>query len=233
MKNLCSFFYEDSFNYKNKERLEEIHHSLKIQVEDALKYGWETKDILIWTNFPFNHLGVKNHTFSCPTPKNLFFSKIIAAFEAISMFGENTIIWGHDHDTRQIRNFNFENYFQSYFLKNNCDILLSDYGKNNSFPQGASIFYNGMSSFLKDSYDMCLNYDKENITDEDLILYFKDKGYNISLELDYMFNTSISRYTHKIRKSKNPVAVHGDFRRKFVISQYNNLINKDGENGKK
>ena len=64
------------------------------------------------------------------------------------------------------------------------------------------------------------------ITDEILFAWFKNKQYNISFNLPYEYNTSLTKYTFNKRFSNNPLCVHGDLDRRFDGRKYKEYTNK-------
>jgi hypothetical protein len=64
------------------------------------------------------------------------------------------------------------------------------------------------------------------ITDEILLAWFKNKQYNISLNLPYHYNTSLTKHTFNKRFACNPFCVHGDLDRRFDGRKYKEYTNK-------
>jgi len=63
------------FKYKNNDN--KILNYLKLQVENSRALGWPKKDIILITNFPFSHMGVKAHVVSDFCNWSAFANKLV------------------------------------------------------------------------------------------------------------------------------------------------------------
>lgn len=221
MINLLSFYYKDSFKYQRKDTLDHIKYALKYQLDSCSNYNWSSKNTIIKTNFDFEHKDFKAVKFNFEKPiQNLFFSKIIAAYEVLSEYPD-AVVWQHDHDTFQIKPFP-----ESILLSH--EINMCSRWEGNSLANSASVFYKGMSKSITDAYNYIQDFRPEflsrKFTDEDIFIYFQSIGYDISTNLSYEYNTSLTKYTSHRRKSDDPYCVHGDIFRKRrdakLYSQY-------------
>ena len=208
--NLISFFYKDSFDYINKDNLNDIIEGLKWHIDHLIDYGWKKEDLIIKTNFPFTYKDISAQPFYYQKCDNLFLTKIIAAYEVLKENPE-TIVWQHDNDTYQIRAFDKE-HLSKHIIN---DVNLCNYWPGNSRPQGASVFYKFFSPTLQDMYLRIVSKNI-NLCDELFFMYYiSHYNHSISLDLPYEYNTSITRYTHSKRSSKEPYCIHGDTKRRF------------------
>jgi hypothetical protein len=95
VKNLCTL------NCLKKERLDYYKKYLRAQIENSLKWGWREEDIIVFTNFDFEYMGIKSkieivsHDFDfCPY--------IVKWFGIQRMMNETSeVIWFHDLDAWQ------------------------------------------------------------------------------------------------------------------------------------
>jgi hypothetical protein len=223
MFNLLSFYYKDSFKYQRKDTLDHIKYTLKYQLDRCHYYNWSSKNTIIKTNFDFEYKDFKAVRFDFNKPlKNLFFSKIIAAYEVLSQYPDS-IVWQHDHDTFQIKPFP-----DSILLSH--EINMCSRWQGNSLANSASIFYNGMSKSIKDMYEY-IQIPSPLVNkvygDEDIFIHFQKLGYSITTGLSFEYNTSLTKYTSDRRKSDDPYCVHGDiFRKRWDSRRYNAYLKK-------
>lgn len=220
MINLISFYYSDHFKYQRKDSLDHIYDSLKTHIDSLEKFGWNNQSLIIKTNFDFKYKNIQAIPFEYNRPiDNLFFSKIIAAYEILSI-NPNKIVWQHDHDTLQLRQFP-SNLSESLMH----DITMCSRWDGNPEPNSASVFYKGMSKTLNDIYNY-INipnpiFLRNKYTDEDIFIYFQNAGYDIDTTLSFEYNTSLTKFTSRRRRSDNPYCVHGDpFRRRWDSREY-------------
>lgn len=210
MLTLISFYYKSSFFYKHKDSIQNIEQSIKTNIDYLLDNNWNTKDIFLKTNFEFAYKNIVSIPFNYNSCNNLFLTKIIAAYEVLQHRPDD-ILWQHDHDTYQIRQFNTEQLYKQL----THDINMCDYWDGNDRPQGASVFYNGFSKSLVDMYNYIIETDID-LCDERFFMYFMGK-YNCSIntKMSYEYNTSLTKFTHNKRFSLYPYCLHGDLRSRF------------------
>jgi hypothetical protein len=131
MKNLLTYINP------SKDFDSETKKLIKLQIDNSLELGWDRKDILLFTNFPYEYDGVV----STIVPDDLFcpyfhqMSKINAIlwmFEQ-GMIGDD-VYWFHDNEA-------FQNHpFTREFPK---DLYLTDYGYCDRFNTGSFFFRKG------------------------------------------------------------------------------------------
>ena len=102
MKNFIGYIIPSWLNKRKLPgRTNAIVKSLKIQVDNSLRLGWAKEDIIIVTNFKFEHMGVKAYTNDKLVPKNTrFLGKHFSLYWAMQRFEDDW--WVHDHDTWQL-----------------------------------------------------------------------------------------------------------------------------------
>jgi hypothetical protein len=220
MINLISFYYRDNFKYQRKDSLDHIKQSLFMHIDSLNQYEWNKESLIIKTNFDFEYKGIKSIPFQYDQHiHNLFFSKIIAAYEVLLAF-PNEIVWQHDHDTLQLRKFPSD---LSESLSH--DITMCSRWEGNPDPNSASVFYRGMSKTLTDIYNY-INipnplFLQKKYGDEDIFIHFRKAHYDIDTNLPFEYNTSLTKFSSRRRKSDAPFCVHGDpFRRRWDSRQY-------------
>lgn len=221
MLTLISFYYKPDFIYKHKDHIPSIQESINTNIDYLLENNWNINSIFIKTNFDFFYKGIAYRPFEYNGCSNLFLTKIIAAYEILKQY-PNEILWQHDHDTYQIRSFN-TNQLNKQLTH---DINMCNYWNGNDRPQGASVFYRGLSKSLTDMYNYIIKNDI-NLCDETFFMYFMKKyGGSINIRMSYEYNTSLTKFTHKQRFSLYPYCVHGDLRSGFCSALLHHYLNE-------
>ncbi len=149
----------------------------KIQVDNSLELGWDPKDIILVTNFPYEYRGVKsvivddyevfdqNRSTKIPAINELFKK---------GFFEDGIIYWFHDHDAFQLELFD---------LALKTDSAFTTHGAYSHVWNAGSFFF------------------KETAQDifEDIWKYMTLRGTNEQNALTYMWQNNInninSRYT--------------------------------------
>lgn len=105
MKNFIGYIIPERIKEsKFKKKIRLIGASLKAQVENSLRLGWERSDIIIVTNFEFEHMGVKAYINRDLIPQHRrMLGKHYSLYWAMQRFADDW--WVHDHDTWQLQPF--------------------------------------------------------------------------------------------------------------------------------
>ena len=86
---------------------ENLINYLKCQVEWSLKLGWKKEDIIIGTNFDFEHMGVKNYHLKNICEYSGFNNFWYGALELMDRGVLDDDFWLHDQDSWQNTKFDF------------------------------------------------------------------------------------------------------------------------------
>ena len=193
----------------NKDWDKENKKLIKLQIDNSLELGWERKDILLFTNFPYEYDGIK----STEVPDDLFCSY----FHQMSKI--NTILWMFEHNLIGDDTYWFHDMeaFQNYpFIELPKDLYLTDYGYCDRFNTGSIFFRKGArEAFEKIKADSDAHQDGEEWA---LGRIHKEIDYEL-LNITYNFPGSVNavRNFKKIYdKTELPVRVvhfHPDNRR--------------------
>ena len=84
-----------------------LFNYFKAQVDNSLRFGWDKKDIIIGTNFEFEHNGVSNIPLKNICETNVFNNKWYGILELMKMGYLNDNFWFHDQDSWQINKIEF------------------------------------------------------------------------------------------------------------------------------
>lgn len=212
MLTLISFFFNPNFLYKNKDSYDSVVSGIQQNIDILLKHKWESQDIIIKTNFDFSYKNINAIKFKYTECSNLFITKIIAAYEVLEE-NPHSLLWLHDHDTYQIREFDMLKLDEEL----THDINMCNYWPGNPRPQGASVFYKGFSQTIVDLYNQIKKTDTSLFhDDEDFFMYFaKNFGGSFNFDLSYNYNTSLTKFTHNKRFTDTPFCLHGDIKKRF------------------
>ena len=89
-------------------KLEDTLNLIKAQIDNSIDCGWESKDIIIATNFEFEYRGVKTYVLDEICNYSQFFHKQYATLEMMQKgIFEGQDIWYHDLDAFQLTKFDF------------------------------------------------------------------------------------------------------------------------------
>ena len=140
MQNIVVWIKNDEkggFKFKYPDKADNY---LKLQVENSLNLGWPKEDIIVITNFPFEHMGVKAHIATDICRWSAFVNKLVVIDEMIKKGVVNDNFWLHDADAYQLVPFSFPE---------NCkDVGFTQHAPGRQKPQGGSSFYR------KSAYDI-------------------------------------------------------------------------------
>jgi len=104
MKNVLIYnIIEEKKRYKN----ELLFNYLRAQIDNSLNFGWNKKDIIIGTNFDFEHRGVESIRLKNICEYNIFNNKWYGIQELMSTDKLTEDFWFHDQDSWQINELHF------------------------------------------------------------------------------------------------------------------------------
>jgi len=97
---------------ENKKRYENelLFNYFRAQVDNSLRLGWKREDIIIGTNFDFEHNGVKNIKLENVCTEHIFNNKWYGMLELMEKGYIDDNFWFHDQDSWQINKISFPNF---------------------------------------------------------------------------------------------------------------------------
>lgn len=141
MQNVILWIKNDGgYRFRYGKNPELIDSCLKLQIENSLRLGWDVKDIVLITNFPFEFMGVSAQEVSNICNWSAFANKMVVINEMIKKGVINQNIWLHDCDAYQLIPFEFP--------KECKDVGFTRHAPGRAKPQGGSAFYR------KEAYDI-------------------------------------------------------------------------------
>ena len=107
MKNVLVYnIVDDKKRYDNELQF----NYFRAQVDNSLRFGWKNEDIIIGTNFEFEHNGVKNIELKNVCTTNIFNNKWYGILELMNDGHLEDDFWFHDQDSWQVNEVNFPEY---------------------------------------------------------------------------------------------------------------------------
>lgn len=188
MKNLLIY------THPKKDFTEECHKLAKVQIENSLEWGWKREDILLYTNFEYQYLGVKSivipyiYCEGDPTSNKI----PVIAYLIKEGLPDNTY-WYHDFDAYQEQSLEMD-------VKH---FALSKYGYKDEWQCG-SFFFRPSNLFELWTKEMTKRPRSRN--DEKTMKRMVNEGLVNPQELDVSYNITF-RYIHRTVKG-NPKIIH-------------------------
>lgn len=136
--------------------------SVKVQIENSLRMGWQKKDFMLFTNFDYEYGDIKatvldDVAFFERKPQASKINAIIKLFEnGIIKSGE--IYWFHDMDAFQLCSKP-----ELEIDLGTCDMALTDYGRNDRWSTGVIYFKKSAKDIFYNIRDLMY---KKNIDEE-------------------------------------------------------------------
>lgn len=170
MKNLLIYINPDGF----KENISEYEVLTKIQIDNSLSLGWNTKDILLITNFPYEYQGIRSNV--VPIEKTYSSTKVDCSHKIKTLIylfytgfiKDGELYWYHDLDAFQLEPINED----ELGLKN-LDAGFCDYQRIEKWQLGSFFFKkSAFSIFRAIDTQMQLSWGAgKPLNDEDVMVY--------------------------------------------------------------
>ena len=203
MKNVLIYnIIDDKKRYDN----ELLFNYFRAQVDNSLRLGWERDDIIIGTNFDFEHNGVKNIELKNICESNVFNNKWYGIEELMSSGKLSEDFWFHDQDSWQIGDIEFPNFDGEIA---GCTYVYT--------PE-----WNTSTMFFKYSSEMIVRYIVEFMEMNKEMPAYSDENYLAILRnspgseiISYLttinnkFNVGLTHMEDRYNKAEKPVSVIG------------------------
>jgi hypothetical protein len=201
MKNVYIYnVVEDNIRYDN----ELLLNYFRAQVDNSLRFGWEKEDIIIGTNFDFEHNGVKNIKLENICTTNIFNNKWYGMLELMNNGYIDDDFWFHDQDSWQVSKVEFPEFVGEI---GGCTYVYT--------PE-----WNTCSMFLKQTSVSIVEYIVEFMKINDNTNFYSDENY-ISLlrggspiqdyltTLNNKFNVGLTHMEKRYQAAEKPVCSLG------------------------
>lgn len=148
----------------NQRFSEECDVLAKIQIDNSLELGWDVKDLLMVTNFPYEYRGVKaiqvgDEHFYKDRPRSIKTAIIPFLIES-GIIQPNTIYWNHDFDAYQMAPVTAEE-----LGLEGLDVGFTDYGWKKRLCLGSYFFKDTSKHIFEVTRDVIY----KNVEDEDAV----------------------------------------------------------------
>ena len=201
MKNVYIYnVVEDNIRYDN----ELLLNYFRAQVDNSLRFGWKKEDIIIGTNFDFEHNGVKNIKLENICTTNIFNNKWYGMLELMNNGYIDDDFWFHDQDSWQVSKVEFPEFVGEI---GGCTYVYT--------PE-----WNTCSMFLKQTSVSIVEYIVEFMKINDNTNFYSDENY-ISLlrggspiqdyltTLNNKFNVGLTHMEKRYQAAEKPVCALG------------------------
>ena len=201
MKNVYIYnVVEDNIRYDN----ELLLNYFRAQVDNSLRFGWKKEDIIIGTNFDFEHNGVKNIKLENICTTNIFNNKWYGMLELMNNGYIDDDFWFHDQDSWQVSKVEFPEFVGEI---GGCTYVYT--------PE-----WNTCSMFLKQTSVSIVEYIVEFMKINDNTNFYSDENY-ISLlrggsplqdyltTLNNKFNVGLTHMEKRYQAAEKPVCSLG------------------------
>lgn len=193
---------DGGYKFRYSECPELIHNYLGLQIENSLMMGWEREDVIVITNFPFEHMGVCSHVVSDICRWSAFANKMVVVNEMIKMGVINDNFWLHDCDAYQLVSFGFPEECK--------DVNFVRHAPGREKPQGGSVFYRKEAFDIIDVLSRGIQLFRAT-KEESFFPYFYHKDYKSAMISKY--DVVIERLKHNTdEKSKNNIEIYRNLR---------------------
>ena len=140
----------------------ETEKLIKVQIENSLNFGWDRKDIMLVTNFPYNYLGVKSFIvgdgdfcYVSPTATKI---NVILDLIRRKKIRNDEFYWHHDNDAFELEKITEDEVRAEL---GNEDLALTDYGVTTINPRRNLRWSTGTLFFKRSSEDIFKLIQKE------------------------------------------------------------------------
>ncbi len=201
MKNVYIYnVVENNKRYDN----ELLLNYFRAQVDNSLRFGWKREDIIIGTNFSFQHNGVSNIQLENVCEKHIFNNKWYGILELMEKDYLNDNFWFHDQDSWQINKIEFPEfqgqiggctyvYTQEW---NTCSMFLKESSKN-------------VVKYIVDFME--LNKEADFYSDENFVAILRQNSdiVNELTTINNKYNVGLTHMEKRYQAAEKPVCALG------------------------
>lgn len=215
MKNLLIYFNPQ------KQFGGEYEQLTKIQIDNSLSLDWNSKDLLLVTNFDYEYRGIKatvvgkgdyevfdqNKSSKIPIINRLFKDGLI----------EDELYWFHDHDAFQLIPFE---------MTLNKDAGFTDHGYINTWNAGSFFF----TKAARDIFEWIWEYmNLRGTNEQDALTYMWENNINNINQrwemLNMTYNVGFTYHHHRLEKASKPIRVaHFHPRKKHHLDLFRDIL---------
>jgi hypothetical protein len=184
-------------NYQggNRHSKEDLLKLLNIQIQNSIELGWDIKNIVVYSNFDYEFMGVKTTNIGDLNKICLTGSKMFYLLEFMKKNKDYDVIWSHDLDALQ--NVWFE-------VPEFNDVGAAQYSRPKF--NGGSIFWKPQAIDIVEEVVKYLTEHKEMKEEPTLNKLFKNHPDRITT-LNYTYNVGCSGFIPRYTQSIKPIHV--------------------------
>jgi hypothetical protein len=205
MKNVIVYNQvQTTYHTSEKYTDEHLINYLKAQVDNSLRLGWNKEDIIIGTNFDFEHKGIINHKLKDVCTYSGFNNFWYGALELMNNGVLEDNFWLHDQDTWPIRKFDFPNF--------DGEIAGCEYIVTKQWNCGSVYFKKTSKFILEYIVELMRNNPNHKVSsDEEWIAFLRHsnhseiKDYLKSLNTQY--NVGVTHFNDRYNSANKPINV--------------------------
>jgi len=175
-----------------------VSNYLKCQIDNSIRLGWDSDDIILGTNFDFEYNGIKSHTLTNICEWSGFHNFWYGALELVQKGIIKEEFWLHDHDSWQIAPMEFPE-FNGY-------VAGVEYGATSEWNCGSIYFNKGCVDILSHIVEALeINKDIDVSSDEVIIGFlrnyspYKEQFVSINSRWNVGMTYSELRYANAIK----------------------------------
>lgn len=191
---------DDNLRYPD----EVLMNSLRAQVDNSIRMGWDVNDIIVGTNFDFEHRGVKNKPLTNVCRYNPFVNKFYGMLELMETGVLTDDFWFHDQDNWQVAPIEFPEFT----------------GEIAGCTYVATPEWNTASLFVKKTAKFAIEYIKEFCDLNQNPNLFSDENYVAIIRaqtelapylstINNKYNVGKTYFEHRYNAADKPVAIIG------------------------
>ena len=183
-------------------------NSFKAQIDNSLDRGWKKEDIILGTNFDFEHKGIKNIELFDICTENPFCNKFYGILELMKSGVLNDDIWFHDQDAWQLHDdLNFPTFDGEI---GGCTYVFTpEWNTCSLFFKKTSI---DIVDYIVDFMKMNLEYLQNVQSDENIISFLRNNDNEIKeylTDINNQYNVGRTKMEHRYNASNKPIYVGG------------------------
>jgi hypothetical protein len=172
-------------------KFDKEHEDLtKIQIDNSLELGWDVKDLMLVTNFPYEYAGVKAVVLGGEL--NALDGNRSSKIPAILKLDlTDDLYWFHDHDAFQLEPFK------------NSVAGFTDHGWSKLWNAGSFFFWREDRPLFQKIYETMI---ERNCNEQSALTYLWEQGLECKM-LNITYNLNITDIARNIRRADKPIMV--------------------------
>lgn len=203
MKNIVIYNKINNYSGGGQKNDYIIENYLKAQVENSLNFGWDPKDIIIATNFNFEHKGVKNLELFDICYSSGYNNKWYGIKEIFEKHFQDDC-WLHDYDNWQTSEINFPNF--------NGEIAGCIYVYTKEWNTASMFFKKSSNNIIEYIYDFLKLNEKIPFNgDESALSIIRqiDEVKNYLTTINNKYNVGLTKFEYRYEVAEKPISCLG------------------------